>query len=331
MGSYTADMLVIETLLIFLGESIFASTDITKWSSNQVQHTLLLGGYSSSSGYSTSIELITPTMTCTASIYELPVEREAASAVVLGASIYYCGGYNGTHYTSSCHSYDLNDNANPWIQEDSMKIARGYFGMSVIGSTIYATGGIGDNLINSAESFEVGRGWRIEERMEMPQTRFGHCSAYLDSHLIVIGGMVSGSPSASVISFDTQDQNKQWKNLHSLNLARYEHACQEGAYEGIDGIFVTGGGGLGNQISVEFYDKDVDTWTVLGDMKTNRRDHSLSIVNGKLVAAGGNNVTSYQLTSVETLNGAEWIVTNNLQSPRENHAAVSVPAGIITC
>merc|ERR1711915_449766 len=331
MGSYTADMLVIETLLIFLGESIFASTDITKWSSNQVQHTLLLGGYSSSSGYSTSIELITPTMTCTASIYELPVETTGASAAVLQSSIYYCGGYNGSHHTSSCHSYDLNENSGSWIQEDSMKIARGYFGMSVIGSTIYATGGIGDNLINSVESFEVGRGWRIEETMEMPQTRQGHCSAYLDPLLIVIGGLVSGSPSASVISFDTQDQNKEWKNLNSLNLARFNHACQEGSYEGIDGIFVTGGGGLGNQISVEFYDKDVDTWTVLGDMKTNRRYHSLSIVNGKLVAAGGNNVTFYQLTSVETLNGTEWIVTNNLQSPRENHAAVSVPAGIITC
>jgi len=338
--SYTADMLVIGTLLIFFGESILASTDTSKWSSNQVQHTLLLGGYSSSSFYSTSIELITPTMTCTASIYELPVERKGASAVVLGSSIYYCGGYNGSHYTSSCHSYDLNENASPWIQEDSMKIARGYFGMSVIGSTIYATGGItggvtggiGIEYIKSVESFEVGRGWRIEDTMEMPQTRGGHCSVYLDSHLIVIGGTVSGSQSASVISFDTQDQNKEWKNLNSLNLARFNHACQEGAYEGIDGIFVTGGGDLGNQISVEFYDKDVDTWTVLGDMKTNRNHHSLSIVNGNLVAAGGYyNVYNGLLTSVETLNGTDWIVNNNLQAGRAEHAAVSVPAGIITC
>merc|ERR1711915_661678 len=137
--------------------------------------------------------------------------------------------------------------------------------------------------------------------MEMPQTRESHCSAYLDSRLIVIGGFVSGSPSASVISFDAQDQNKEWKSLDSLNLVRFHHACQEGAYEGIDGIFVTGGGDLGTRISVEFYDKDVDTWTVLGDMKTNRNHHSLSIVNGNLVAAGGYyNVYNGLLTSVET-------------------------------
>ena len=161
--------------------------------------------------------------------------------------------------------------------------------------------------------------------MEMPQTRSAHCSAVLDSRLIVIGGFVSGSISASVMSFDTQDQNKEWKTLKSLNVARRYHACQEGAYEGIEGIFVTGG--IGDENSVEFYVKDVDTWRILGDMKTNRYDHSLSIVNGQLVAAGGDGL----LTSVETLNGTEWIVTNNIHSGRYRHAAVSVPAGIITC
>ena len=90
---------------------------------------------------------------------------------------------------------------------------------------------------------------------------------------------------------------------------------------------MTGGYLDGN--SVEFYVKDVDTWIILGDMKTNRYGHSLSIVNGKLVAAGG--YYNGQLTSVETLNGTEWIVTNNLQSGRYAHAAVGVPAGIITC
>jgi len=107
------------------------------------------------------------------------------------------------------------------------------------------------------------------------------------------------------MSFDTQDQNKEWKNLKSLNVAQYFHACQEG----------------------EFYVQDVDTCSILGDMKTNRYWHSFPIVNEKLVAAGGDN----RLSSVEALNGTEWIVTNNLQSGRERHAAVSVPAGIITC
>merc|ERR1711915_252239 len=290
---------------------------------SQVLHTLLLGGITPSSTYSTSIELITPTMTCTAG-NELPVGRYGASAAVLGSTIYYCGGYYGGSQTS-CHSYDLNENSNQWAQEDSMKIARGYFGMSVIGSTIYVTGGSNGDDLNSVESFEVGRGWRIEETMRLPQTRSSHCSAVLESRLIVIGGWVSDYYSASVMSFDTQDQNKEWKNIKSLNVARNGHACQEGAYEGIEGIFVTGGLNAGN--SVEFYVKDVDIWRILGDMKTNRYSHSLSIVNGQLVAAGGYNV----LTSVETLNGTEWIVTNNLHSGRHLHAAVSVPAGIITC
>merc|ERR1711915_462637 len=119
------------------------------------------------------------------------------------------------------------------------------------------------------------------------------------------------------------------RTVKSLNVARSSHACQEGAYEGIEGIFVTGGSNAEN--SVEFYVKDVDTWRILGDMKTNRYWHSLSIVNGQLVAAGGVDMNGYRLTSVETLNGTDWIVTNNLKTDRSSHAAVSVPAGIITC
>merc|ERR1711915_604416 len=248
----------------------------------------------------------------------------------MGSKIYYCGGYNNQvpYYYASCHSYTLNENSNSWAQEDSMKVARDYFAISVIGSTIYVTGGRGDysdEVHNSVESFEVGRGWRIEETMQMPKKRADRCSAVLDSRLIVIGGFVSGSISASVMSFDTQDQNKEWRNLKSLNMARSSPACQEGVFEDLEGIFVTGG--YYDGISVEFYVKDVDTCRILGDMKTNRYSHSLSIVNGKLVAAGGYR----RLTSVETLNGTEWIVTNNLQSGRDLHAAVSVPAGIITC
>merc|ERR1719378_465527 len=209
-----------------------------------------------------------------------------------------------------------------------MKIDRENFAMSVIGNTIYVTGGWdgGDDL-TSVESFEVGRGWRIEETMEMSRTRYEHCSVVLDSRLIVIGGYVSGSRSRSVMSFDTQDQNKEWKKLGSLNVAQYRHACQEAAYNGLEGIFVTGGYDDGN--SVEFYDKDADTWRILGDMTTNRYSHSLSIVNGKVVAAGGYH--NGRLTSVETLNGTEWIVTNILQSGIYKHAAVNVPAGMITC
>merc|ERR1712215_79028 len=108
MGS--ADMVVSGTLLLFIVKSIFASTecnDISKCISSQVLHTLLLGGSTSSSSVSTSIELITPTKTCTAG-NELPVGRNYASAAVLGSTIYYCGGFNGNNFETSCNSYDLN-------------------------------------------------------------------------------------------------------------------------------------------------------------------------------------------------------------------------------
>ena len=61
-----------------------------------------------------------------------------------------------------------------------------------------------------------------------------------------------------------------------------------------------------------------------------------------MVVAGGNN----EITSVETLNGTEWVQTNNLKVNffhiflvisssfkvgRDTHAAVVVPAGALSC
>ena len=47
----------------------------------------------------------------------------------------------------------------------------------------------------------------------------------------------------------------------------------------------------------------------LGSLATARSYHSLTIVGGQLVVAGGEN----EIASVETLNGREWIQTSNLK------------------
>ena len=112
-------MLVIGTLLLFLGKSIFASTDCDEIR-EEIQHTLLLGGSTSYDYYDTSIELITPTMTCIPSMPELPSWCFGASAAMMGSKIYYCGGYSYEVQTS-CHSCTLNENSGQWVQEDSIE------------------------------------------------------------------------------------------------------------------------------------------------------------------------------------------------------------------
>ena len=64
-------------------------------------------------------------------------------------------------------------------------------------------------------------------------------------------------------------------------------------------------------------------------MKTGRHYHSMTILGGQMVVAGGENIDI--LTSVETLNTTNWVETDNLNGGRSQHAAVMIDAGLIFC
>merc|ERR1711915_679987 len=117
---------------------------------------------------------------------------------------------------------------------------------------------------------------------------------------------------------------------HPLNTARFSHACQTGNFEGLIGIFVTGGlDGLQITNSVEFYVADSDHWENVGTLKHARYEHAMSFIDGKVIVAGGYN--NGYLQSVETFNGSDWEESYNLSVGRAEHAAVTFPAGMITC
>ena len=204
--------------------------------------------------------------------------------------------------------------------------------MSVIGNTIYASGGQGDYATKdnhaTVESYTQEEGWKFEESMIMSAYRYYHCSAVLGTRLVVIGGYFgSGSASTSVQAFDTNSTAGSWVSLQNLIAARFGHACQVGEFEGQVGIFVSGGSGSSDLSSVEFYVAAVDRWRSIGALKTPRRYHSMTVVNQEMIVAGG----YYLLTSVETLNGTIWLETNNLKVARHHHAAISFPASLLTC
>jgi len=313
-----------------------AFPDMSTCASHQVQYTLLLGGDTPDNDYSKTLEMITPNLVCSPNMPALPVERIYAKAALLGSTIFYCGGQDaGTpSYHMTCHSYLLGKESARWEEEASMNYARDNFGLTTIGDRLYATGGSGvsSSSRTSVESFSHETGWVIEDTMELPSSRYGHCSVALGSRLVVVGGRVGGSAeSSSVQAFDTSSQalntTASWVSLASMNSAREFLACNTGDFEKTFGIYVTGGQNTAVLNTVEFYSPVTDTWTNLASLGTARYWHSLTKVNGQMVVAGG--VT--EITSVETLNGTEWIQTNNLKAGRGRHTAVSVPAGLLTC
>ena len=283
----------------------------------QVDYTLLLGGDTPSETYSDTLEMITPNLACTPAMPMLPVRRHGAEAALFGSTIFYCGGrLDGfdPDYHGTCHSYLLGKESQRWEEEESMNYARAYFGLTVIGDRMYASGGRNEvEYESTVESFSPGTGWTIEEQMEMPQYRWTHCSVALGTKLVIIGGRVGSTSveSASVQAFDTSltdlNTTASWVSLASMNYAREGHACSLGKFEGLEGIYVAGGEPA--YTNVEFYTPNIDTWRNIDTLTTGRSWHSLTIINGQMVVAGGMD----KITSVETLNGTEWVQTNNLK------------------
>jgi len=294
-------------------------------------NTLLLGGFTHTEGYSTSMEVITSTGVCTPKLPPIPVQRSYASAVLIHNKILYCGG-TGSDLKShgSCNSYELGGNT-VWREEPGMVHTRSHFSLSVVGQTVYAIGGDGDGGgEDTVESYTEEVGWRLEGEMRMDYRRSDHCTVVMESSLVVIGG---GYESSSVDVIDTNNVTAGWTSMESMKTARWGHGCDVWTHEDNTGFLVVGGSSYDGEdlVSVEFYSYRDHSWIQLGSLVTPRTMHSVTAVNGMLVVSGG--VSDILPTSVEYFNvtSGEWEVLTNLREGRFAHSGVSVPAKLLDC
>ena len=118
------------------------------------------------------------------------------------------------------------------------------------------------------------------------------------------------------MSIDISNKTVGWRSLGSMETPRYGHGCHVWTYEGQTGILVAGGWGSGNYVSfVEFYRYNNNSWIELGSLVTPRYHHSVTVVSGNLVVAGGLNGNDEPLSSIEYFNisNSEWNVGNYLK------------------
>ena len=304
---------------------------------------LLLGGVISNENPTDSIELITTELACEADLPRLPVKTRGASAVMLGEKIVYCGGESGyssgTTYFDTCHSLDLAGHS-LWREEPTLTTTRGEFGMAVVGEKIYVTGGRKDwdNKHTSVESFHPSTGWILEGEMTMSKTRVGHCSVAINNSLFVIAGFVGGYGSTSVMKFDLgQNSSREWATMAGLEVPRFYPACSVGQYQGQTGIFVSGGQNMDDngytttEKSVEFYIAEENRWTAVHRMLIVRLHHTMTEINGFMIAAGGISYSNSRTPTVEILNGTLWTQQANLTMARSSHTSVTVPRSSVSC
>ena len=321
-----------EFLLLFLLTPIVLSHE------TGTENTLLLGGDTILQISTTSMELVTDTGVCTPKLPPIPVGRQSAAAVLIDRKILYCGGidrgdsghYGGYH--GSCHSYQLGGGERTyWKEEPGMVSVRSEFSLSLVGNTVYAIGG---RYQDTVESYTEEGGWKLEEDMVMDKYRSSHCSIVWDQDIVILGGEHRSGPFNSVQAIDTSNKTVGWRSMESMETPRYGHGCHVSTYEGHTGILVAGGWGSGNYVrQVEFYRYNNNSWIQLGSLVTPRYHHSVTVVSGNLVVAGGLNGNDEPLSSIEYFNisNSEWNVGNYLKVGRFGHSSVGVPVKLLDC
>ena len=82
-----------------------------------------MGGDTLENNYTSTLEMITSSdLTCVPNMPGLPVGKQAASAVLLGSSIFHCGGFDGVaawEYEGTCFSVLLGrESSSRWEVEE---------------------------------------------------------------------------------------------------------------------------------------------------------------------------------------------------------------------
>ena len=143
--------------------------------------------------------------------------------------------------------------------------------------------------LNSNKRYEYGRA--------------GPGIASTDDALYVVGGECD----TSVERFDADEDKYEWTTITNMPSARGDTGAAV-----LDGkLYVSGGQIRAEKTNkylkiVECYDFATDTWTKLSDMNKGRAGHDLLVINGSLVAVGGDEGDG---ESIEEYNVAEGIWT----------------------
>ena len=167
-------------------------------------------------------------------------------------------------------------------------------------------------------ALRVASKWVELPRMNSPRVAGG--AAVVDDKLVVVGGQADNRLVPTTEVFD----GKEWKIASDIPTPR-EHlaAASDGRY-----VYAVGGRELDpgkNLTALERYDPVEDSWTRLPDMPSALGGLGAAIVDGRLVAVGGETSTDVlDTTFVYDIAREKWSSAPRLRTPRHGMTVIGV-------
>uniref|UniRef100_A0A8B9J940 Influenza virus NS1A-binding protein homolog B n=1 Tax=Astyanax mexicanus TaxID=7994 RepID=A0A8B9J940_ASTMX len=211
-----------------------------------------------------------------------------------------------------------------------MRYARSGLGTAEIDGKLIAAGGYNrEECLRTVECYDPKKDcWTFIAPMRTPRARFQ--MAVLMGQLYVMGG--SNGHSDELSCGEMYDPRAdEWSRVPELRTNRCNAGRHQAAVCELDGfVYVIGGAESWNCLnSVERYNPENNTWTLVAPMNVARRGAGVAVHEGKLFVAGGFD-GSRALSCVEVYDPArnEWRMLGSMTTARSN-AGVAVVNGVV--
>ncbi|NXY34073.1 NS1BP protein, partial [Pomatorhinus ruficollis] len=244
--------------------------------------------------------------------------RGGAGASERGASnLSLAGGYNREECLRTVECYDPEKDT--WTFIAPMRTPRARFQMAVLMGQLYVVGGSNGHSddLSCGEMYEP----EIDDWTPVPELRTNRCNAgvcALNGKLYIVGG----SDPYGQKGLKNSVGCCWWLTVLAVFAGRHQSAvCELGGY-----LYIIGGAESWNCLnSVERYNPENNTWTLMAPMNVARRGAGVAVRDGKLFVAGGFDGT-HAVNCVEMYDPArnEWKMMGSMTTPRSNAGITTV-------
>ncbi|MEV3902542.1 kelch repeat-containing protein [Mycobacterium sp. NPDC050551] len=245
--------------------------------------------------------------------------RLMMASTVLDDEIWIAGGMLGhSQSLDTVESYDPKTGA--WQKHPPLPIPLHHATAAAFRGEMIVIGGATDTVAEASNKVFALRGGAWEELPSLGFARAAPSAAVVDDKLVVVGGQNDKQLVTATEVFD----GESWSTAADLPTPR-EHlvAVSDGTY-----VYTVGGRALTadeNSSAVERFDPEAGTWERLPDMPTARGSYGAALVDGRIVAVGGEEPTRVLATvEIYDIDTGKWSTVAPINTPVHGQVVAAV-------
>ncbi|MCP9271713.1 serine/threonine-protein kinase [Mycolicibacterium arenosum] len=249
---------------------------------------------------------------------DAPTPRLMMAWAVLDGKIWVAGGIRDGETLATVETFDPATGA--WQPQPALPIPLHHATATTYRGEVVVMGGASDNLAEASDKVFAFRNGSWTELPPMKHGRAAAAAAVVGDKLVVLGGQDDKQLVPPTEIFD----GTSWSEGAELPVPR-EHlaAVSDGGY-----VYAVGGRELSsdeNSGAFERFDPASGTWESLPEMPTPRGSYGAAVVEGRIVAVGGE-VPTRVLPTVEMydITGVKWTSLAPLATPVHGQVVAAV-------